>query len=89
MTIAALHCVVVMIPNKQLSELINIWKKNALSNYQRLIRSGNKSQNKMAIKKLNSIPNPDIFIEKRKHCNKICIECRNNVMHDLMREQYI
>ena len=43
----------------------------------------------MAIKKLASIPNPDIFIEKRKHCNKICIQCRNNIMSDLMKGLYI
>ena len=89
MTIAALHCVVVMMPNKQLSELINIWKKTALSNYERVIRCGNKLQNKMIIKKFHSIPNPDIFIEKRKQCNKICINCRNNIMNDLMRDMYI
>ena len=89
MPIAALHCVVVMMPNKQLSRLINNWKNIALSNYERLIRCGNKLQNKMAIKKLDSIPNPNKFIEDRKHCNKICIQCRFNIMPALMKGYYL
>ena len=89
MSISALHCVIVIMPNKQLSRLIKNWKNIALSNYEQLIRCGNKLQNKIAKNKLDSIPNPDEFIEKRKHCNKICIQCRKNIIPTLMKGHWI
>ena len=89
MAIAALHCAVVIVPNMRILELINNWKNIATSNYERLIRCGNKLQNKIAKNKLDSIPNPNEFIEKRKHCDTICIKCRKNIMPDLIKGHWI